>query len=147
MKVVYPDQEQNELLSAWLSKRLGGGLGGQCLAIMDDARLVGVVAFFNFRWPNIEVAFLCEDYRWALNREGIREVLSYPFRQLDCRRITALIERKNMRARKMVQRLGFIEEGKLRKAGEHGDIIVYGLLPEDFRLGKDRETAKSAATA
>ena len=146
MKLVLPTAEQNELLAAWLNKRLPGGcVPSQCFAVMDEDRLVGVVSFFNFRWPNIEIAFYCEDYRWALNRDGILELFSYPFVQLGCHRVTALCERKNKRARRMVQRLGFKEEGMLRKAGEKGDMFIYGLLPEDLKLRKyNGKPARSA---
>ncbi len=149
MKIIYPSPEQNELLAAWMTKRMGGEYQqAQNLAIMDDKRLVGVLSFFNYRWPNIECAFYCEDYRWALNRDGIVEALSYPFVQLKCNRITAICERKNKIARRMVQRLGFKEEGMLRKAGPKGDMFVYGLLPEDLKLRKFiNEKSKSTASA
>lgn len=139
MRIAFPNAEQNELLLAWLIKKLGGGIGGnpQCIAVMNEKKLVGVVAFFNFRWPNIECAFYCEDYRWALNRDGIAELFRYPFVQLKCKRVTALCDKKNYRARKMVQRMGFVEEGKLRKAGEKGDILLYGLLPDELKVVRD----------
>jgi len=135
MRVVFPRPDQNDMLAKLMQNRLEGGLSdSQNLAVMDGERLVGVVSFFNYRWPNIEVGFYCDDYRWALNRDGIAQVFAYPFVQLNCRRVTALIDKKNLRARKMVQRLGFKEEGKLRKASERGDMFIYGLLPEDLRI-------------
>ncbi len=148
MRLVYPDPAQNLMLTKLIEKRLGGPFAPcQCVAFMDDERLVGIVVYYNYRWPSIDVAFYCDDPRWALNRDMVAEALSYPFRQLECRRITALIERKNKRSRKMVQRLGFKEEGMLRKAGEKGDLFVYGLLPEDYKLRKHRgqEVQSSAA--
>lgn len=150
MRLAYPSKEQNELLLASLVKRLGGGIGGdaQCIAVMTKKKLVGVVAFYNYRWPNIEMAFYCDDYRWALNRDGIRELFAYPFVQLKCKRVTALCDKKNTRARKMVQKLGFLEEGKLRKAGAKGDIILYGLLPDELTLVRSYEqNTESAASA
>lgn len=138
MRVAYPNQEQNKELVSILVKRMGGGYAdAQCLAVIDnDDEIAGIVAFFNYRWPNVEVGFFCDDFRWALNRDGIIEVLSYPFVQLRCHRITALVEKKNTVARKMVQRLGFVEEGKLRKAGPKGDMFVYGLLSDELKLRK-----------
>lgn len=114
---------------------------------MDGDKIVGALAYFNYRWPNIEVAFLCEDYRWALNRDGIVEAFMYPFVQLKCHRVTAVVERKNKIARKMVQRLGFKEEGMLRKAGPNGDMFIYGLLPEDLQLRKYNGTTTNAAAS
>ena len=136
MRIAYPDQEQNKELAEILIERMGGVFtDAHCLAVIDNKdNIVGIVAFFNYRWPSIEVGFFCDDFRWALNRDGIIEVLNYPFVQLRCHRITALVEKKNTVARKMVQRLGFVEEGKLRKAGQNGDLFIYGLLPQDLKL-------------
>jgi len=148
VKVVFPNPEQNKLLARLLQKRLGGGLSEcQCLAIMDDERLVGVVSYFNYRWPSIEMGFYCDDYRWALNRRGICEVFAYPFLQLECRRVTALIDKKNVRARKMVQRMGFKEEGKLRHASDRGDMFIYGLLPEELKYVGNSQMAPVDAAA
>ena len=150
IRVAYPTQEQNKELTRILIQRMGGGYAdAQCLAVIDNNDdIAGIVAFFNYRKPNIEVGFFCDDFRWALNRDGIIEVLSYPFIQLKCSRITALVEKKNTVARKMVQRLGFVEEGKLRKAGPKGDIFVYGLLADELKLrkyyGKHTNTARAA---
>jgi len=150
MRVCYPNKEQNKRLTEILIERMGGGYAdAQCLAVIDnDDEIAGIVAFFNYRKPNIEVGFFCDDFRWALNRDGIIEVLSYPFVQLRCHRITALVEKKNTVARKMVQRLGFVEEGKLRKAGPKGDIFIYGLLSDELKLrryhGKHTKTARAA---
>jgi len=135
LRLAYPDPEQNKILAGLVQERLGGGLSDcQCLAGLDDDEIVAVVCFFNYRWPNIEVGFFSDSPRWALNRALVAEALSYPFVQLNCQRITALVEKRNKPARKMVQRLGFIEEGKLRKASPNGDMFIYGLLPGDFRL-------------
>jgi RimJ/RimL family protein N-acetyltransferase len=138
MRICYPAKEQNKELTRILTKRMGGGFAdAQCLAVIDnDDEIAGIVAYFNYRHPNIEVGFFCDDFRWALNRDGVIEVLSYPFVQLNCCRITACVEKKNFRARKMVQRLGFVEEGKLRKAGPKGDILIYGLLADELKLRK-----------
>lgn len=149
LNVVFPTPEQNVLLAQWASDRLGGTPieGCQCLAVMGDGELKAVVKFFNYRWPNIEVGFVSEDWRWAVNRRGIFEVFMYPFKQLKCNRVTALIEGKNKRARKMVKRLGFVEEGKLRRAGQSGDVFLYGLLPEDLKIRVYHGQSISAAAA
>jgi len=150
LRIAYPNQDQNKALAEILIERMGGGFAdAQCLAVIDnDDEIAGIVAFFNYRKPNIEVSFFCDDFRWALNRDGIIEVLSYPFVQLQCQRITALVEKKNLQARRMVQRLGFVEEGKLRKAGPKGDIFIYGLLSDELKLrkyhGKWTNTANAA---
>lgn len=149
MQVVFPSPEQNKLLAQWASERLGGTPidDCQCLAVLRDGELKAVVKFFNYRWPNIEIGFVSEDWRWAVNRRGIFEVFMYPFKQLKCQRVTAIIDAKNKRARKMVRRLGFVEEGKLRRAGKTGDMFIYGLLPEDLKIRIYDGQSQSAAAA
>jgi len=148
MKLVVPNAEQNAILARMLCERMGGSADNMvCMAGMQGNEVVGIIGFFNYRWPNIEVAFYCDDWRWAVNRRIIHAVFSYPFEQLKCRRVTALVERKNLVARKMVQRLGFKEEGKLRNAGEKGDIFVYGLLPSELNIRRYfSEKPRSAKT-
>lgn len=136
MRLVFPTPEQNEVLSNWVSDRLGGSskAEAECLAVIDDDALIAVVKYFNYRWPSIEVSFVSEDSRWILNRGIVRGMLAYPFFQLKCKRVTAVIDRRNKRARKMVKGLGFVEEGKIRHGSEHGDCFLYGLLPDEFRF-------------
>lgn len=150
MRLVYPNPEQNNQLAILAANRLGAVdfRPCQCLAFMSKSKLAGVVVYFSYRHPSIEVAFFCDDYRWALNRGMVAEVLAYPFVQLKCNRITALVDKYNKRSRKMVQRLGFVEEGKLRKAAEKGDVFIYGLLPNEYRLrnhGQEIDTRAAAS--
>ena len=81
MRCVYPTPEQNEKLSILAANRLQAGSFDpcQCLAIMDKSKLAGVVVYSNYRHPNVEVSFFCDDPRWAVNRRLINEVFAYPF--------------------------------------------------------------------
>ena len=150
MRCVYPTAEQNDKLAILAANRLGvdSFQPCQCIAFMDANKLAGVVVYSNYRHPSIEVSIFCDDPRWALNRDMIEEALMYPFRQLKVNRITALVQKNNKRSRKMVKRLGFVEEGKLRKASTKDDLFVYGLLPEEYRLkrhGKEKPADTAAA--
>lgn len=150
MKAAFPTPEQNKMLLKMAEQKLDCLFPeGQCIAFMDEDRIAGIVVYFNYRPPSIEVAIYCDDYRWALNRDMVAMTIAYPFMQLGCQRITALVNKNNKRSRKMVKKLGFVEEGKLRNAAESGDVFVYGLLPEDFKLRKYRgqEIATSATAA
>jgi len=147
MRIVIPTDEQNEALKDMIRQKLGNGLvDSQCFAVMDNELVVGVLSWFNYRWPNIEVGFYCDNAYWGLASREIVKAFAYPFNQLQCKRVTALVEKKNPRMRRMCALLGFQEEGKLRKAGPKGDIIVYGLLPEELRLrhGFKSKTASAA---
>jgi len=108
-----------------------------------DGNLLGWVKLSRIRWIS-RSAYLtfALDQSWRGKGYGIRMLqafLEFYFHVLGFRRITAEVYEYNTRSRKLVEKLGFLEEGRLRKArfwnGEFHDIIVYGLLAEEY-LGK-----------
>ncbi|GIN98023.1 hypothetical protein J6TS1_38930 [Siminovitchia terrae] len=64
-------------------------------------------------------------------------VIKYGFKQMKLNRIEALIEPKDMASVKLVERLGFLREGLLRKyeygVGKFDDLYMYALLMEDYK--------------
>ena len=63
-------------------------------------------------------------------------MLAYPFEQLGCERITGLVLEDNKAARKFDEGVGFQLEGTIRKAHQGKNILIYGLLREEFFNGK-----------
>lgn len=68
-----------------------------------------------------------------LTRMFLRALFYYPFLQLHCRRVTALIDDDNERSLRLVEHCGFEQEGRMRHATARGDVLVYGLLKEHCR--------------
>lgn len=67
-----------------------------------------------------------------LTRRAIRILLGYPFKQLNCIRLTSVVAKPNRPARALNERLGFKEEGCIRHGRGIGkDCIIYGLLRAD----------------
>jgi len=98
--------------------------------VMRGKDLVAVIVFHDYRWPNIEASIWSSTPRWA-TRHVLGAVMKYAFQQLDCRRITALTETTNQRARAFLCRLGFTQEGIHPHALPSGDAVTYGLLREN----------------
>ena len=141
-KLIYPNDEQNVRLRNWFAERMGGApeLYQQLLAIMRDEELVGAVAFFSYRHPSIEMGLFCVDPAWSLHRRLIVEVMTYPFDQLGCERITALVSDKNTRLQRLLEIIGFEREGTVRRGAEDGsDIGLYGILKRDWLCLSQRE--------
>lgn len=95
--------------------------------VIRDGRLIAVIVFSEFRWPNIEASIWSSSPRWA-TPGVLRAVMNYAFHQLNCRRITAVTEATNQRARAFLCRLGFDQEGVHPDALPSGDAVTYGLL-------------------
>lgn len=102
------------------------------MASVRDGAIIGAVAYHNYRQSDIEM--VCAGEPGWLNRVTLKAYFGYPFFQLGCRRVTAIVHRKNKRARKFNERLGFKMEGVHREAMADGaDAISYGLLRSDCK--------------
>lgn len=127
---------QNDALKTWLAERLDDyrpGNNSICVAVERDQKIVAVVAWDGWRGEGgIEVSLAADSPRWA-TRQTVTTLLLYPFGQLKCRRVTALVLKSNKRSRKLVEGLGFKLEGKLRDAGKNLEpMLVFGLTRRDF---------------
>lgn len=120
---------RDRAIIAWVEQRLGIELAKPAVGIgvAHNNELVAAAVYNNYRSPNIEVTFIQSSPRWA-SPGAVKAILSYPFLQLGCRRITATTEATNKRARAFLCRLGFEQEGYHPDALSSGDAVTYGLL-------------------
>jgi RimJ/RimL family protein N-acetyltransferase len=107
----------------------------EAIGVVKDDSLIGGICYTEYR----EIAEGQHDIRLTaagepgwLTKSTIKALLSYPFIQLRCIRITSIIAKPNMQARSLNERLGFKLEGKIRHGRGIGkDCLVYGLLKAD----------------
>lgn len=116
----------------WLEKQLGLKWSEPAATVSNtvDDRLVAVAAFHRWSHPDIQITFAVTAKNWG-GPDYVRAVFRYPFLQLGCKRITAVTEASNQRARAFLCRLKFRQEGVHPDAFESGDGISYGLLRAD----------------
>lgn len=97
-----------------------------------DQPIAGAV-YNNSRGFDMEISFAADSPRWA-TRGMVRAILAYPFVQCGCTRLTAVTAKRNKRARRLVEGLGFKQEGCLRRGLDgRQDAILYGLQHEQCR--------------
>lgn len=104
----------------------------QVIGLTDsEGRLQCACIYHDYRSKSIEMSISAVNPKWA-TRGNIRAFLHYPFEQLNVNHVRAVIHCKNKRARRMVERIGFIHEGSLREAAEDGkNLLIYGMTRED----------------
>jgi RimJ/RimL family protein N-acetyltransferase len=146
---------EDAAVAAWVAARIAWmppqGFG-PCAAIgveAEDGRALGGVVFSNYQpcYRSIDIAGAAETPRW-LTRRLIGRILSYPFVQLDCLRVTAVTPKKARNVRQTLEKLGFKREGAARLGfGRHGTAIIYGLIAPDWRRGPFGPDAVSASRA
>lgn len=145
-----PGAVPNELLARWAGERLGIADFGPCITIgvVHNGGIVAVALYNKYLHPNIEVTFVTAAPQWA-SPGAVRTILSYPFVQLSCKRVTATTESANHRARRFLLRLGFRQEGYHPDALPSGDAVTYGLTRADAErwLRKSEDHGKATARA
>ena len=121
------------------------------LALTGDDRLIGVCTLFAFHLPSrrCEIGYMLQRDCWGqgLMHEAMSTLLNFGFSALDLNRVEADIDPRNSGSRRTLQRLGFIEEGRLRQRwivdGEVSDSALYGLLRSDWLAWSTVDAAPS----
>jgi len=130
--VVAETEADKKFMMEWVERRLYDVKfdNAEAIGVLVDGVVTAVVLFHNFRPPNIEVS-LAIDKSFMYSKSLVKKIFSYPFDILGCGRMTAYCNKKNKKARKLIEGLGFEYEGNMRKAGPNNiDVIIYGLLRE-----------------
>lgn len=140
-------------LLAWFCARTGQPLSGwdnaSIIARVSGLLPVVVILYNQFHRPDIWMHVAAEPGRIWCTPDFLGHIFGYPFEQLDCGRVTALVARSNIRLRKLVLHLGFVEEGILREALPTGDaLIAYGMLRRECRwIGESNVEARRTRAA
>lgn len=94
----------------------------------------GVVLYNNyFTDGNIDIHLEINAKSGIYNRKRISQVLSYPFNQLKCTRITGNLRSDNTTLINIAERLGFKLEAQLKNYfGEGIDNMVYSATRQDL---------------
>lgn len=130
---------QDNAVAAWVQHQLGADLfAGDYSAIgvvdIDANVLIGGFVFYDF-YPGADVSIAVAATSPAfMSRHALRFVAGYVFNQLGVRRVSATTPRKYVKARSILTRLGFKQEGvKRHMFGRRKDGVIYGLLRADWR--------------
>lgn len=131
----------DQAVAAWVGAQMEHGThvspDTTAIGVVRDGRLIGGVAFHTYRGTDIQIAIA--GYENFLGRQLLRATFSYVFDQLGCQRCTTLVKRTNKRSRHLTRRVGFREEGALRRCFEDGATgILYGATREDVARWLDK---------
>lgn len=108
------------------------------LAKVDSKGIACGVIYDNFT-PGVNGIHDCRMHVSArpgaifATRDFVRHAFAYPFIQLGCRRVTGLVPRKNKKARRFDEHLGFEFEACIKEAIPGDDIIVYRMFADKCR--------------
>ncbi len=144
----FPITEKME--EGWYDRILGEqGQRRASFAIEDlaDAALVGFVHLSDIDWPCRSAKFgivigEVERQDRGIGSEATELAVAYGFDTLNLERIELQVVATNARASHIYRQMGFVEEGRRRRAaffdGAPADVLVMGLLRHEFRRGESR---------
>jgi len=129
--------DMDEWVSGWVAERIPGYYTGESFSpcstvglVDDDGELIAGCVYSNYREgsKDIELTFASTTPAWC-TRSNIKTFLAYPYLQLGCNRVTAIVDERNTNAMRFLGRLGMECEGRMRQAmdGIH-DAVIYGML-------------------
>lgn len=131
---------------AYLENNAAEGDGHQCWAITaqgDDSAL-GWVILMDGKPGVAEIGYILRHDRWGagIAHEAVARVIDHGFGEMDLRRIFADTDPENDGSIALLERLGFVREGRLR--GEWlthigvRDSLIFGLLAGEWQ-GRSRQ--------
>lgn len=134
-----------EQAHAWLARMRDEQASASALQLMlqrhDDARVIGTCTLFKLDFDNrrAEIGYTLASEFWGQGymHEALAALLDHGFDALKLHRVEADIDPRNAPSARVLHRLGFQREGRLRErwqvAGEVSDSDIYGLLAPEWR--------------
>jgi RimJ/RimL family protein N-acetyltransferase len=109
------------------------------LGIVRNRKIVGGAIYNEFTGWSCAVTVFVDSPFWC-KPETLCTLYTYPFCQLNCTRVEALIGRNNRKARRIMKHMGWTEEGchPLRFNGVE-DAISYGMLRQNCRWLRENQ--------
>lgn len=128
--------------------RRAGTLYQWGVARQPDGELVGTctLASIDRQHRRAEVGFAFRRDVWGtgIGAEAVRVLVAHAFGPLDMHRIEADVDPENVRALRLLERLGFRREGLARERWQSGherrDGVMLGLLRSDARAWDNRSS-------
>jgi ribosomal-protein-alanine N-acetyltransferase len=130
--------------AAWLARMqalAATGAGQQLVAARkSDAKVIGTLLLFKYEETSrrVELGYVLGRAHWRQGymREAVAALCGLAFGALDIRRIEAEVNPANLASCRLLERLGFVHEGRLRQRwtakGVTYDTDVYGCLADEW---------------
>ena len=121
-------------VAQWVWKQLDATPAKEYAAIgIKGNEIVSGVVFTRYHpGVSIELSIASVGSTWAVP-DYFRSIFAYPFVQLDCQRATAIVASKNLKSRRLCERLGFLQEGICKYGFKDDDAIIYGIYRNNCR--------------
>lgn len=129
----------DDLVIRWAGRAIPGFMaspGAKALGVLnkDGTDLVAGVIYERFNGVHMEVAITARaGTRWA-SRHTLLHLFGYPFNQMNCLCISALVPMSNLQSLNLATKLGFEPEAYVKYAAPDGSpMVVLKLFKENCK--------------
>ncbi|MBL8583801.1 MAG: GNAT family N-acetyltransferase [Rhizobiaceae bacterium] len=137
------NQEKSALVT-YLSGKIGlapvdlvGCSPFEIVGVVRGGDLMGAVLYTRWREKSIEMA--CAGEPGWLTPAALKDLFAYPFQRLGAYTVLSIVVRRNDRARKFNERLGFKHLGVIESGASKGeDSIIYSMTRPQCRWLEER---------
>lgn len=103
-----------------------------CISITRGGKLSGGVIFDNYKKRSICMHVAAFEPNW-LTRDFLWVVFDYPFNQAHVDKIFAPVESDNLHALQFDEKIGFVEETRMKDAIPGGDVVILSMYRAQCR--------------
>jgi hypothetical protein len=107
------------------------------IAAVVDGSIGGAAVYNSYTGANIDLSVVVEDRR-AVNRRSLATMFAYPFTQLGCRRVTCRTRARSRQTRRLIERMGFIVEGRQHRYYWDDDAVLYRMYASECKWIEDQ---------
>jgi RimJ/RimL family protein N-acetyltransferase len=124
----------------WLTRFVGVSPQTQFAIVVDGTAVGGIGVFLgsDIHRRSAEIGYWLAEEHWGkgIMTEAVRAVTRYAFSTFDVAHVFAGLFARNDGSRRVLEKAGFVFEGRLRqhvtKGGETMDDLIYGIVREEI---------------
>lgn len=134
-----------ESVRQWLAEQLGGVFDSPSTAAIGYQRSGTIVAGAMFEEWNTRSVVCHWAIRGTAPRDWLWYIHHYAFNELRVHKVIAPIYSDNVRMLRIAQKMGFVEEARLKDVQPNGDILIFTMTANNSRYLKMDTTAGRVA--
>ncbi|PRA09504.1 MULTISPECIES: GNAT family N-acetyltransferase [unclassified Paenibacillus] len=133
-------KQAEELIQRWKERFENGQVIRWGIALKSDNRIIGTCGFHGWMKQHYKAVMgyelTPEFWRQGYITEVTRKIVEYGFKNLELNRIEAFVEPENAGSRKLLEKIGFSEEGILKEhfiwKNRFVDNVIYAFLKKEY---------------
>jgi len=118
----------------WVAERIAGKYfaeGSQAIGLERDGQIIAGVIYENWNYASIVCHIAIEG---RMTKTYLKAIFDYPFNVCKVKKIIVPVSSAHVKSLKLVTKMGFIEEARVKDATPDGDIIFLTLAKENCRF-------------